>query len=86
VKVNKIKKKKRKTTTERSVEKTTPNKGANDKHGDEDIDYEYTDGDQDIASDGASSRFKQFNMGCATLLSVLLYTSHKITIYHMKWL
>ena len=54
--------------------------GANDKHGDEDVDYEYSD---ENSADGASSRFKQFNMG-ATSLSVLLYTLHKITVCHLK--
>merc|ERR1712141_314441 len=43
---------KKKTTTVRTIEKTTRKQGANDKHGDEDVDYEYTDGDQAI--DGSS--------------------------------
>lgn len=76
-KVKKVKKTKQKATTPRTVEKTTTKKqGANDKHGDEDVDYEYSD---ENSADGASSRFKPFNMG-ATSLSVLLYTIHKITV------
>jgi len=53
-KVKKVKKTKRKSTTPRTVERTTKKQGANDKHGDEDIDYEYSDGDQDVATDSAS--------------------------------